>query len=92
MEQIYILKSAPSVEDISECDECAVHMACLASLQSKHAPLIDELDRTKNALDEVKSRPVLLDVCKSCPALQSQFDDSCARIKDLKKSISTAKS
>lgn len=81
LEQIDILKSAPSVEDISECDECAVHMASLASLRTKHASLIDELDSARNALEEVKSRPMLLGVCKNCPALQSQYDDACVRIK-----------
>jgi hypothetical protein len=54
--------------------------------------LIDELDRTKNALDEVKSRPMLLGVCKTCLALQSQFDDACVRVKDLEKSLSSTKS
>jgi hypothetical protein len=92
LQEIDVLKSVPNVEDISKCVECSIHMASLASLQSKHASLIDELDRTKNALDEVKSRPMLLGVYETSPALQSQFDDACVRIKDLEKSFSSAKS
>jgi len=92
LEQIVILKSAPSVEDVSECEEYAVHMACPTSLQTKHASVIDELDIARNALEEVKTRPVLLGAYKTCPALQIQYDDAYARIKDLEKSISTAKS
>lgn len=36
----------------AECDSCVVHMSNLATLQSKNAGLIDELD-------EVKSCPAL---------------------------------
>jgi hypothetical protein len=46
-------------------------VASLAFLQSKHVSLVDELEKTRSALDEVKSRPMLLGVCKSCPALHS---------------------
>ncbi|KAK8448405.1 hypothetical protein SEVIR_7G001557v4 [Setaria viridis] len=83
---IDMLKSAPTVSDVVECDECAVHMASIASLQSKHALLVDELDLTRAALDEIKTRLILLGACKSCPALQTKFDDACARIKVLEKS------
>ncbi|XP_022683469.1 uncharacterized protein LOC111257696 [Setaria italica] len=58
--EIDMLKSAPIVSDNVECNECVVHMDSLASLQSKHALLVDELDLTRAALDEVKTRPVLL--------------------------------
>src|SRR5688572_3904943 len=87
-----MLKSTPIVSDVVECDECGVHMASLASLQSKHALLVDELDLTRAALDEVKNRPVLLGACKSCPALQVQLDDACAKLSALEKSEFIARS
>lgn len=90
--EIDMLKSAPTVSDVVECDECVVYMSSIASLQSKHALLVDELDLTRVALDEVKTRPVLLGACKSCPALQIQLDDACAKIKALEKSDLIAKS
>ena len=85
-----MLKYAPTISDVVECDECAVHMSSIASLQSKHALLVDELDLTRAALD--KSRPVLLGACKSCPALQTQLDDACAKVSALEKSVFIAKS
>ena len=90
--EIDMLKSAPTISDVVECDECVVHMASLASLQSKHALLVDELDLTRAALDEVKNRPVLLSACKSCPALQVQLDDACAKLSALEKSEFIARS
>lgn len=90
--EIDMLKSASTVSDVVECDECGVHMASLASLQSKHALLVDELDLTRAALDEVKNRPILLSACKSCPALQVQLDDACAKLSALENSEFIARS
>lgn len=58
--------------DETECNRYAVHMSNLASLQSKYACLIDELD-------EAKSRLSLFGACKSCPALQSELAKETSR-------------
>jgi hypothetical protein len=73
------------VSDEVECDECAVHMSSLTSLQSKYVFLLD-----KN--DELKSRSGLLGACKSCSGLQSELAKKVARISLLEKarSYSTA--
>lgn len=44
------------------CNSCAVYMSNLATLQTKYASLLFELDK-------VKSRPSLSGACKSCFAL-----------------------
>jgi hypothetical protein len=51
-------KHALVVSDEVECDECAIHMSSLSSLQSKYVALLDEND-------ELKSRSSLLGACKS---------------------------
>ena len=65
-------KVAVVVSDEVECDECAVHMSSLTSLQSKYVALLD-----KN--DELKSRSSLLGVCKSYSSLQSELAEKVAR-------------
>ena len=61
-----------------ECDECAIHMSSLTSLQSKYVALLDEND-------ELKSRSGLLGACKSCSDLQSELAEKIARISLLEK-------
>ena len=69
------------MSDEVECDECAIHMSSLASLQSKYASLLDEND-------ELKSRSSLLGACKSCSGLQSELAEKVARIFLLEKASS----
>jgi len=64
-----------------ECDECAIHMSNLTSLQSKYVALLDEND-------ELKSRSGLLGACKSCLGLQSELAEKVARISLLEKASS----
>ena len=64
-----------------ECDECAIHMSSLTSLQSKYVSLLDEND-------ELKSRSSLLGACKSCSGLQSELAEKVARISLLEKASS----
>jgi hypothetical protein len=73
------------VSDEVECDECAVHMSSLTSLQSKYVALLDEND-------ELKSRSGLLGAYKSCSSLQSKLVEKVVRISLLEKisSYSTA--
>ena len=51
-----------------ECDECPIFKSDLASLQSKFAYVVCELE-------ELRSRPVLLGACKLCPTLRSELDE-----------------
>jgi hypothetical protein len=74
-------KCALVVSDKVECDECAVHMSNLTSLQSKYIALLDEND-------ELKSRYGLLGACKSCSDLQSELAEKVARISLIEKAIS----
>ena len=69
------------VSDEVECDECAVHMSSLTSLQSKYVALLDENDG-------LKSRSRLLGACKSCSGLQSELVEKVARISLLEKASS----
>ena len=61
-----------------ECDECPIFKSDLASLQSKFATVVCEIE-------EMKSRPVLLGACKLCPTLRSELDEKNALIKSLGK-------
>jgi hypothetical protein len=90
LREIDVLMSSPIIFDVAECDDCELHMSSLASLKSKYACLVDELDKTRAALDEVKTRPTLLGACKSCPALKKELADACARIDLLEKSCSSS--
>ena len=74
-------KCAMVVSDEVECDECAIHMSNLTSLQSKYVALLDEND-------ELKSRSGLLGACKSCLGLQSKLAEKVARISLLEKASS----
>ena len=59
LKELEFAKSFVIVFEESECDACAVHMSNLATLQTKYASLLDELN-------EVKARPVMLGACKCC--------------------------
>src|SRR5437764_3999933 len=90
LHEIEVFKSASVAPDVLECNECETHMASLASLKSKYANLIDELDKTKTALNEAKTGPILLRPCESCSALKKELDDAHTRINLLEKSCSSS--
>jgi len=73
LKELEIAKSAPTIFDEVECDICAIHMSNFASLQTKYATLLDELD-------EVKARPMLLGACKLCSGLQSELAEKNKKI------------
>ena len=66
--ELELAKDAPIVSDVLECDECSIFKSDLASLQSKFATVVCELE-------ELRSRPVLLGACKLCPTLRSELDE-----------------
>jgi hypothetical protein len=74
--ELELVKDAPIVSDVLECDECPIFKSDLASLQSKFATVVCELE-------EMKSRPVLLGACKLCPTLRSELDEKNALVKSL---------
>ena len=76
--ELELAKDAPIVSDVLECDECSIFKSDLASLQSKFAAVVCELE-------ELRSRPVLLGACKLCPTLRSELDEKNALIKSLGK-------
>ena len=72
--ELELAKDAPIVSDVLECDECSIFKSDLASLQSKFAAVVCELE-------ELRSRPVLLGACKLCPTLRSELNEKNALIK-----------
>ena len=76
--ELELANDAPIVSDVLECDECSIFKSDLASLQSKFAAVVCELE-------ELRSRPVLLGACKLCPTLRSELDEKNALIKSLGK-------
>jgi hypothetical protein len=68
----------PIVLDEAKCDSYAVHMSNLDTMQTNYACLIDEID-------EVKSRPSHLGVCKSYHAMKSELTEKNTRMSMLEK-------
>lgn len=83
MKELELVKSSVVVTDELDCDECAVHMGNLATLQSKYARSLEELAK-------VKARPVLLGACKSCSCLQTELAEKNAKIALLEKANSVS--
>jgi hypothetical protein len=71
------------VSDETECDECALHMSNITTLQTKYATLLDEHD-------ELRSRSSLLGACTICPSLQTELVERDAGIALLKKATSVS--
>jgi chromosome segregation ATPase len=71
------------VSDKTECDECALHMSNITTLQTKYATLLDERG-------ELRSRSSLLGACAVCPGLQSELAETNARIALLEKASSVS--
>jgi hypothetical protein len=69
------------VSDKTECDECALHMSNITTLQTKYSTLLDERD-------ELRSRSILLGACTVCPGLQSELAERDGRIALLDKASS----
>jgi hypothetical protein len=59
-------RASVEVSDETECDECALHMSNITTLQTKYSTLLDERD-------ELRSRSILLGACTICPRLQSEL-------------------
>jgi hypothetical protein len=81
LKELEFAMSAMVVSDEAECDSCAIHISNFATLQTKNASLLDELE-------EVKARPILLGACKSCLGLQSELAEKVAKISLLEKASS----
>jgi hypothetical protein len=71
------------VSDETECDECALHMSNITTLQTKYSTLLDEHD-------ELRSRSILLGACTICPGLQTELAERDARIALLEKASSVS--
>jgi hypothetical protein len=54
-------RASVMVPNETECDECALHMSNITTLQTKYATLLDECDK-------LRSRSNLLGTCQTCPA------------------------
>ena len=76
-------RASVEVSDETECDECALHMSNITTLQTKYSTLLDERD-------ELRSRSILLGACTVCPGLQSELAERDARIALLEKASSVS--
>jgi hypothetical protein len=72
--QIGFLKSAPILINELECTDCSTFLGELTVIKEKYASKVEELDVLRVELDEMKSRPSLLDACTSCPGLHEKLD------------------
>jgi hypothetical protein len=90
--ELELLKSAPTVVDEIECDACGVYMIQMSNLQTRHASIVDELEKTKLALEELKPRSFLLGACKNCLILKSELSENYAKLKDFEKKLVNASS
>jgi hypothetical protein len=79
--QIDSLKSTPILTNEPECTDCSTFLGELTVLKEKYASKVEELDVLRVDLDEMKSRPSLLNACTSCLVLHENLDVSlvCAR-------------
>ena len=75
--ELELVKDAPIVSDVLECDECPIFKSDLASLQSKFATVVCEL--------ELRSRPALLGACKLCPTFRLELEEKNVLIKSFGK-------
>src|SRR5579859_5947014 len=66
LKELEFARSSVHISEETECDECAVHMSNFASLQTRYATLMDEIE-------EMRARPLVLGACKSCPGLRSEL-------------------
>jgi hypothetical protein len=71
------------VSDEIECDECALHMSNITTLQTKYSTLLYEREK-------LRSRSILLGACTICPDLQSELAERDARIALLEKASSVS--
>jgi ferredoxin len=78
-------RASIEVSNETECDECALHMSNITTLQTKYSTLLDERG-------ELRSRSILLGACIVCPSLQSELADRDARIALLEKASSVSAS
>jgi hypothetical protein len=58
-----------------DCCDCSVYLVDRTTLKDKHASTCDELDVLSVEVVELKSRPVLLGACTSCPILHGKIDE-----------------
>jgi hypothetical protein len=66
-----------------ECDECALHMSNITTLQTKYVTLLDERD-------ELRSRSSLFGVCIACLGLHTKVAERNVRIALLEKARSVS--
>jgi hypothetical protein len=74
-------RASDVVYDETRCDECALHMLNMTTLQTKYATLLDECD-------ELRSRSSLSGTCKTCPGFLTELAEKNVRIALLEKVLS----
>jgi hypothetical protein len=83
LRELQSARASVVVSDGTECDECALHMSNITTLQTKYSSLIDERD-------ELRSRSSILGACTICPVLQTELAERDARIALLEKASSVS--
>jgi hypothetical protein len=62
LKELESARASVVVFDKTECDECALYMSNITTLQTKYSTFLDECD-------ELRSRSNLLGACIVCPSL-----------------------
>jgi hypothetical protein len=83
LRELEFARASIEVSDETECDECALHMSNITTLQTKYSTLLDERD-------ELRSRSILLGACTVCSSLQSELAERDGRIALLEKASSVS--
>jgi hypothetical protein len=73
--EIDSLKASPVVYNEVECADCPIFLANLTMFMEKHASKCEKLDVLRVEVAELKSRPVVLVACTSCPVLHGKIDE-----------------
>jgi hypothetical protein len=85
LRELELARSSMPTSEETECDECAVHMSNFATLQTRYATLMDEIE-------EMRARPLVLGACKSCPGLRSELAEKDAKLALFEKASSESTS
>ena len=80
MRDLDLTRHAPIVSDELECETCKILVVDLAELHSKHARTMEQQEESRAALEELKSRPILLGACAVCPLLRKELEETKAAL------------
>jgi len=69
----------------TECENCPLRVVEIAELERKCGGQLEELEKLRAELQEVRVRPILLGSCKVCPTLRAELERATAAVRRLEK-------